>query len=180
MLWWNLRRLTSSDVQTRRRAIKGLSRSRNPRALAALMAALVDESHLARKEAAQALGEIGDAQAVKPLINLIEDSSHHAIVNAAVGALEKVLVRVAASVVSKDLQAAAALSDVGGVYYERGEGAAWVSEARNATPWIMDCSQVRRLARQELTRRGLSSDKPFSPTTQKDRKVYGRTSIRSR
>ena len=118
-MWWNLRRLKSSDVQTRRRAIKWLSRSRNPRALAALMAALVDESHLARKEAAQTLGETGDAQTVKPLINLIEDSSHHAIVNAAVGALEKVLVRVAASVVSKGLQAAAALSDVGGIYYER-------------------------------------------------------------
>jgi len=180
MLWWNLRRLKSSDVQTRRRAIKGLSRSQNPRALAALMAALVDESYLARKEAAHALGEIGDAQAVKPLINLIEDSSHHAIVKAAVGALEKVLVRVAASVVSKDLQAAAALSDVGEIYYERGEGAAWFSVARNATPWIVDCSQVRRLARQELTRRGLSNDKPISPTTQKDRKVYGRTSIRDR
>jgi HEAT repeat protein len=82
MLWLNIRRLKSSDVHTRRQAIKGLSRSRNPRALAALMAALVDESHLARKEAAQALGEIGDAQAVKPLINLIEDSSHHAIVKA--------------------------------------------------------------------------------------------------
>ena len=158
MLWWNLRRLKSSDVQTRLRAIKGLNRSRNPRALAALMTALVDESHLARKEAAQALGEIGDAQAVKPLINLIEDSSHHTIVNAAVGALEKVLVRVAASVVSKDLQAAAALNDVSGIYYERGEGAAWVSEARTATSWIMDCSQVRRLARQELTHRGLSID----------------------
>jgi HEAT repeat protein len=171
MLWWNLRRLKSGDVQTRRRAIKGLSRSRNPRALAALMAALV---------AAHALGEIGDAQAVTPLINLIEDSSHYAIVKAAVGALEKVFVRVAASVVSKDLQAAAALSDVGGVYYERGEGAVWVSEARNATPWIMDCSQVRRLARQELTRRGLSSDKPISPSTQKGRNVYGRTSIRGR
>ena len=180
MLWLNIRRLKSSDVQTRRQAIKGLSRSRNPRALAALMAALVDESHLARKEAAQALGEIGDAQAVKPLINLIEDSSHHAIVKAAVGALEKVLVRVAASVVSKDLQAAAALSDVDGIYYERREDAAWFSEPRNATPWIMDCSQVRRLARQELTRRGLSSDKPINPTTQKDRKVYGRTSIRGR
>jgi len=178
MLWWNLRRLKSSDVQTRRRGIKGLSRSRSPRALAALMAALVDDSHLARKEAAQALGEIGDAQAVKPLINLIEDSSHHAIVKAAVAALEKVFVRVAASVVSKDVQAAAALSDVGGIYYERGEGAAWVSEARDATPWIMDCSQVRRLARQELTRRGLSIAKPISPTTQKGRNVYGRTSIR--
>jgi len=81
-----------------------MGRSRNPRALAALMAALVDDSHLARKEAAQALGAIGGAQAVKPLINLIEDGSHHAIVKAAVGALEKVLVRVAASVMSKDAQ----------------------------------------------------------------------------
>ena len=180
MLWWNLQRLKSSDVQTRRCGIKGLSKSRSPRALTALIAALVDESHLARKEAAQALGEIGDAQTVNPLINLIEDSSHHAIVNAAVGALEKVLVRVAASVVSKDLQAAAALNDVGGIYYERGEGAAWVSEARNAMPWIMDCSQVRRLARQELAHRGLSSDKPINPTTRKDGEVYGRTSIRGR
>ena len=111
MLWWNLRRLTSSDVQTRRRAIKGLSRSRNPRALAALMAALVDESHLARKEAAQALGEIGDAQAVKPLINLIEDSSHQALVKAAVGALERALVRVAASVDSKDVKVAVLMSE---------------------------------------------------------------------
>ena len=98
---------------------------------------------------------------------------------AAVGALEKVLVRVAASVVSKDLQAAAALSDVGGIYYERGEGAAWVSEARNATPWIMDCSQVRRLARQELTRRGLSSDKPISPTTERQECLWKNINTRS-
>jgi len=154
MLWWNLRRLKSSDVQTRRRAIKGLSRSRNPRALAALMAALVDESHLARKEAAQALGEVGDARVVKPLVDLIEENFHYTIAKAAVGALEKVLVRVAASVVSKDIQAAAALSDVGGIYYDHREGAAWFPEAGDATPWIMDCSQVRRLARQELTRRG--------------------------
>jgi HEAT repeat protein len=183
MLWWNLRRLKSNDVQTRRRAIKGLSKSRSPRALAALMAALGDESHLARKEAAEALGEIGDAQAVKPLINLIEGSVHYAIAKSAVGALERVLVRVAASVASKDVQVAAAISDVSGIYYELREGAIWFSEAKNATPWIMDCSHVRRLARQELTRRwrtGRSSDKPSSSTIQKGRKVYGRTSIRGR
>jgi HEAT repeat protein len=183
MLWWNLLRLKSSDVQTRRRAIKGLSKSRSPRALVALMAALGDESPLARKEAAEALGEIGDSQAVKPLINLIEGSVHYAIAKAAVGALERVFVRIAASVASKDVQVAAAVSDVSGIYYERRESAAWFSEAKNATPWIMDCSHVRRLARQELTRRwqtGRSSDKPSSPTTQKDRKVYGRTSIRGR
>jgi HEAT repeat protein len=118
------------------------------------MAALVDKSHLARKEAAQALGEVGDALAVKPLINLIEGTYHYAIAKAAVGALENVLVRVAAAVVSKDVQAAAALSDVGGIYYERREGAALFSEERTAMPWTLDCSQIRRLARQELTRRG--------------------------
>lgn len=157
MLWWKLRRLKSSDVQTRRRAIKGLSRSGDSRANTALIAALIDESYLVRKEAARSLGEIGDAQAVKPLINLIEDSYHYAIAKTAVGALEKVLVRVSASLVSNDVQAAAALGDVSGIYYPRREGTAWFSEARSATPWIMDCSQVRRLARQELTRRGLTS-----------------------
>jgi len=109
-----------------------------------------------RKEAAQALGEIGDAQAVGPLIYLIEDCFHYTIAKVAVGALEKVLVRVAGSVISKDVQAAAALGDVSGIYYQRKEGTAWFSEARNATPWKMDCSYVRRLARQELTRRGLT------------------------
>jgi hypothetical protein len=154
MLWWKLLRLRSSDVQSRRRAIVGLSRLRDPRAKAALMTALTDESYMVRKEAAQALGEIGDAQAVKPLIDLIEDSFHYSIVKTAVDALEKVLVRVSTSVISKDVQAAAALGDVGGIYYERREGTAWFSETRNAKSWIMDCSQVRRLARQELTRRG--------------------------
>jgi hypothetical protein len=118
------------------------------------MAALVDESHLARKEAAQALGEVGDAQAVKPLIKMIECTFHFAIAKAAVGALEKVLIRVVATVVSIDVQAAAALSDIGGIYYEHREGAALFSEERNAMPWTLDCSQIRMLARQELNRRG--------------------------
>jgi len=79
-----------------------------------------------------------------------------AIAKTAVGALEKALVRVAASVVSKGVEAAAALSDLSGTYYERREGTAWFSEARNATPWMLDCSQVGKLARRELTRRGLA------------------------
>lgn len=40
-------------------------------------------------------------------------------------------------------------------YYECREGTVWFSETRNAQPWTMDCSQVRKLARRELTRRGL-------------------------
>lgn len=157
MTWWKLRQLKSRNDQTRRRAIKGLSRSRDPRAMAALMAALTDETYLVRKEAAQALGEIGDARAVGPLINLIEESFHYAIARTAVGALEKVLVRVAASAVSEDVQAAATLSDVSGANYECCEGTAWFSETRNVLPWTMDCSRVRKLAHRELTRRGLTA-----------------------
>jgi hypothetical protein len=55
-------------------------------------------------------GEIGDAQAVKPPINLIEGSVHYAIAKAAVGALERALVRVAASVDSKDVKVAVLMS----------------------------------------------------------------------
>lgn len=123
--------------------------------MTAVMAALVDESYLVRKEAAQLLGEIGDAQAVKPLINLIEDSFHYAIAKTAGGALEKVLVRTATNVVSNDVQAAAGLNDVSGSYYECRKGASWFSGPRNAVPWTMDCSRVRKLANQELTRRGM-------------------------
>src|SRR5262245_23838750 len=130
MMWWKLRQLKSRNDRTRRRAVKGLSRSRDPRAMAVLTAALNDKSYLVPKEAALALGEIGDAQAVGPLVNLIEESFHYAMARTAVGALEKVLVRVAASAISKDVQAAAILSDVSGAYFECREGTAWFSETR--------------------------------------------------
>lgn len=156
MLWWKLQRLKSSKDHIRRNAIKGLCKSQNPRAMAAVMIALNDESYMVRKEAAYAIGEIGDAQTVEPLINLIEESLHYAIARNAVVALEKVLARVAVSVMSKDIKAAAVLDDVSGTYYESRKGMAWFSEARNGTPWKMDCSQVRKLANRELIRRGLS------------------------
>jgi HEAT repeat protein len=119
------------------------------------MTALNDESYLVRKEAARVLGDIGDARAVGPLINLIEESLHYAMARTAVAALENVLGRVAAGVVPEDMQAAAALGDLSGVNYESREGTAWFSETRYAHPWAMDCSRVRSLALRELNRRGL-------------------------
>lgn len=154
-MWWKLRQLRSSNIQTRRRAIKGLGKSQDPRALAALIAALNDQSYLVRKEAARAIGEIGDARAVRPLIHLIEESFHFAMARTAVGALEDVLGRGAADAISEDMQAAALLGDINGIYYTRQEGTAWFSRDRSAQPWAMDCSRVRRLAHQELLRRGL-------------------------
>lgn len=156
MQWWKLQRLKSGDVQTRRRAVRGLSGSRAPLAMPALMAPLVDESFLVRKEVAQSLGEIGDERALKPPINLIEDSFHYSMAKTAAVALETLLVRVRINAVSKDVQAAAAQNDVSGGYYECRKSAAGASGARNAATWTIDCSRVRQLANQELTRRGLS------------------------
>ena len=158
MLWWKLQRLKSGDVQTRRRVVRELSGSCDPRAMPALMASLVDESFLVRKEAAQSLGEVGDERALKPLINLIEDSLHYSMAKTAAFALETLLVRVAVNAVSKDVQAAAALNDISGGYPECLKRSASASGARIATTWTMDCSRVRRLANQELTRRGLPAE----------------------
>jgi len=157
MLWWNLRQLKSGNQQTRRRAVKGLGRSRDPRAIDPLMAALNDGSYLVRQEAARALGEIGDARAVRSLVNLIGESFQHALVTTAVGALEKVLGRAAAAAVSEDVRAAATLSDVSGLDHEYREGIAWFFEDRNVRAWTMDCSRIRKLAHQELIRRGLAA-----------------------
>jgi HEAT repeat protein len=46
MLWWKLRQLRSRDHQARRRGVKGLGKSRDPRAIDPLMAALNDKSYL--------------------------------------------------------------------------------------------------------------------------------------
>ncbi len=141
---------------TRRHCVKALGRSTDPRVQAALMTALNDKSYLVRKEAAQSLGDIGDARVVGPLINLIEDSFHYALARTAVGALERVLDRAAKVAIPEDILAAAILGDVNGIYHERSEGVAWFSNARNGVPWTMDCSKVRTLANREMLRRGLA------------------------
>lgn len=148
--------LRFGNVRARRYIVKGLSQSIDPRAQKALMTALHDESYLVRKEAAQSLGDIGDAQVVGPLIHLIEESFHYSMARTAVGALERVLDRAGSVAIPEDILAAAILGDVNGIYHERREGVAWFSKTRNGTPWTMDCSKVRTLAHRELLRRGLA------------------------
>lgn len=157
MLWWKLRQLKSGNQRTRRRAVRELGRLQDPRVIDPLMATLNDGSYLVRKEAARALGDIGDARAVRPLINLIGESVHHTLAAMALGALEKVLGRAAASANSQDIEAAATLGDISGIERECREGMAWFSEANQARSWTMDCSQIRKLAHQELIRRGLAA-----------------------
>lgn len=125
--------------------------------MGALILALRDESCLVSQEAADALGETGDARAVGPLLTLIEDSFHYAIARTAVSALEKVLVRVAGSADAVEMQAAAILNDASGTYSERRDGLDWFSELRQIRSWTMDCSRVRALALRELSRRGLAA-----------------------
>lgn len=65
MLWWTLRRLSSRNAAVKRAAVARLSRSRDSRAVSALVAALEDRD--VRKEAAQGLGTIGGPAAVAAL-----------------------------------------------------------------------------------------------------------------
>jgi len=70
MIWWYLLKLRSNNDQRRGRAVKKLGRSDDSRVLAALIAALRDNSYQVRKEAAKAPGIVGNAHSVKPLITL--------------------------------------------------------------------------------------------------------------
>lgn len=119
MLWWTIRQLKSSDVETCRRAADKLGESGNAKAVEPLILALKEEKHPlsyyaenalvkcgavaveplitalkdssreVRREAAKALGKIGDARAVEPLIDALNDS-HDWIRRNAVEALGKI------------------------------------------------------------------------------------------
>lgn len=58
MLWWTLRRLKSSNVDTRRQAIKKLSESKNQRMVAPLVAVLSDSDREMRRHAVELLSRV--------------------------------------------------------------------------------------------------------------------------
>ena len=58
MLWWTLRQLKSSDVETRRRAIKKLSESNDQRIVAPLVAVLTDSDREMRRDAVALLSRV--------------------------------------------------------------------------------------------------------------------------
>ncbi|MBI3947663.1 MAG: HEAT repeat domain-containing protein [Armatimonadetes bacterium] len=66
-------RLRSSDHNERSLAALALARTRDPRALAPLIAALADADGPVRETAAAALGQLGDARAVAALVSLLQD-----------------------------------------------------------------------------------------------------------
>jgi HEAT repeat protein len=79
MLWWTLRRLRSSDAETRKRTTEKLVNSGNPKAVKVLIAALEDSNEDVRHIAEKALVRIGKV-AVEPLSTslLLRDSGRQA------------------------------------------------------------------------------------------------------
>jgi hypothetical protein len=71
---------------------------------------------------------------VRSLVDLIEASLHYAMARTGVGVLKQVLGRTAARAISKDVQAAAMLSDVSSISHERRESMACF--LRQAVPGI--------------------------------------------
>ncbi len=67
MLWWKVRRLKSSNVQTRSETARSLGASGESGAVPALVAALQDESAEVRRAAAAALAQLGHPAAAEPL-----------------------------------------------------------------------------------------------------------------
>ncbi|MDX2034005.1 MAG: HEAT repeat domain-containing protein [Blastocatellia bacterium] len=153
MFWWNMQLLKFKDYRARRRAIRGLSQSQDERAIDPVIAALDDRHYLVRKAAAQALGDFGGEHALAPLLTLAEDTFHYPMAKIAVDALQNVLGRAATNADRKDLEAAANLHDVSGLFRHPTEGVGYFSEENRTLHWTVDCSRIRALAGQEMIRR---------------------------
>lgn len=124
-------------------ASKALVEIGDPQAVEPLIKALEAQDVGVRKLVAEALAEIGDARAVHPLtVFALKDNE---LAATAIYALTLVLKRDATNVEAEDLRAVIHLNKVEQWYGKRDER--YLKE--------VDCSEVKELASQELTRRGL-------------------------
>jgi HEAT repeat protein len=145
--------LNDESVDVERRVARVLGEQGDTPVTDLLIATLEHQDYGVQQEAVKSLGNIGDARAVMPLITVIKESNTSSSVENAVRALEKVLGRTAASVTPEDLREAARLGDMNGIEHISVQGDYSVEEYDE--PWTVSCSQIRRLARQELIHRGL-------------------------
>jgi len=103
-----------------------------------------------RTTLAAVLGLIGDARAVRPLVELASDAE---VAELAIQALQRILERGAATVTTDDLRAVAALKDKDVVQVRRRTrshgGFIYLRDA----PERVDCSPVKRLAKEALLNR---------------------------
>jgi len=88
MLWWTIQKLKWGNGMTRWLAAEKLGESRDPLAVDGLIEALTDRDKYVRQAVAEALGKIGDARAVTPLIAALQvefDSTGHKAAAEALG-----------------------------------------------------------------------------------------------
>lgn len=75
MLWWTLRQLKLRDPEIPKHAAEKLGKSRDPRVVEPLGAALKDESWQVREPAAWAPERIGDKRGLEPLVLILADKN---------------------------------------------------------------------------------------------------------
>lgn len=112
-----------------------------------LVAMLKNSDWDMRQSAAEALGKIGDARAVQPLLSLTKDSE---VAGEAAQAMQAILRNAVASVATETLLAVTDLAYVVHIHRET-DGCGGHRRTGEAK---LDCGQLRQLARQELIRRG--------------------------
>ena len=155
MLWWQLRQLRSKNPNTRRKVANELGKSRDARAVEALVAALSDGSEDVRKTAADALESIDPTwakseagkQAIPTLVGALEDRSE-SVMRTAAGVLGRIgdtraVEPLVAALAAEDSQVRQAAADA----LERIDSNWAKSEAaKQAVPALLSClTGVRRL-----------------------------------
>jgi HEAT repeat protein len=113
-------------------------------AMEPLIAALEDNEPAVRQSIAYALGDIGDARAVAPLIEVLKDKASARFVEAGL----RVLLEHAASSMSPAHLRLVASVDNTCVCLQP-------NDCGHLVDGTLDCTQIKQLARQELIRRGL-------------------------
>jgi HEAT repeat protein len=105
-----------------------------------------------RTIAVGALEKVGDSRAVLPLAKLVKCSAGEASI--ALKALTKILENCLPVVTVDDLRELASLEDTVGVVWDALGDDDWV---QSPSPMRLNCSPVRQMAHQELSRRGLQA-----------------------
>lgn len=85
--WWQSRALHSDDAETRTRAVERLAEASDDRALAVLIETLDDLDPAVRTKTAQALGHVGSAVAIEPLVHRLRREKEHQVAFAIADAL---------------------------------------------------------------------------------------------
>jgi HEAT repeat protein len=119
-------------------------------ALPSLLAALADNNSEVRRAAAKALGQVGDARAVLPLVTCLNKTygCEEWETDVIAEALTCVLETTVASITPEDLRLIAHCDDLPVLSFD----------GKELVYGSFSCIHIRQLARQELTRRGMGAE----------------------